>query len=389
MHFSLLLALVALAANLGIDVYIYRRLRAHAVARRLHTGLSVLLSLLWICIICMPKRIGDDAFLARLMWGIYIYWSFYAAKYIGVFFDAVAAIPRLWHAKRARWVTATGIAAATALFGAMWWGALVDRFRLDIVEVDVPIEGLPDGLRGLRIVQISDWHVGTFGTDTAFVSRTVDSINALHPDLIVFTGDAVNRHSEEIVPFMGPMSRLHAPLGVYSIFGNHDYSSYYSWSSDSARVADVSRLHKLQRAMGWKVLANATAMLHVGGDSLALIGVENIGEPPFKSYGDLPRSYPTLADSTVKVLLSHNPMHWSTSIAGNDSCRIALTLAGHTHAMQIKVGGFSPAVWRYPTWGGMYDDGRGHMLYVNRGLGTVGLPMRIGATPEITVLTLR
>ena len=140
--------------------------------------------------------------------------------------------------------------------------------------------------------------------------------------------------------------------------------------------------------MGWRMLDNEAVALSAPSGRLILMGVENIGEPPFTTRGDLRRAYPALADSFPKILLSHNPRHWTDSISGNPDANIALTLSGHTHAMQMRIGNFSPAAWRYPTWGGLYDDGAGHRLYVNTGLGTVGLPMRIGATPELTVITL-
>ena len=149
-------------------------------------------------------------------------------------------------------------------------------------------------------------------------------------------------------------------------------------------------LHSLQRQMGWHLMLNDHIYLVRGRDSIAVIGVENVGDPPFTVYGDLKKSYPTLGDSLTKVLLSHNPAHWVDDIKDNDSLNIPLTLSGHTHAMQIEVLGISPAWFRYRTWGGMYSDkDASHRLYVNIGLGTVGIPMRLGATPELTVLTLR
>ncbi|MDE6498560.1 MAG: metallophosphoesterase [Muribaculaceae bacterium] len=388
MRLPLLMALVALAINLAVDWYIYRRLASHKRLRNIHVVLTALLTLVWVGLIVVPKRVGDDGFLIALMWTVYGYWTFYFPKYAAVIFDAVAGLPRLWHGSRWQWLTAAGAVAAAGIFCAMWWGALVERFRLAVNEVTVTIPNLPPCMNGMRVVQISDWHVGTYGTDTAFVSRTVDEINALKPDVILFTGDIVNRHSRELKPFTGVLSRLHAPLGVYSVMGNHDYGDYYSWPSEEAHRADADTLRAMQRRMGWHVLDNATAWLRRGSDSLALVGVENIGEPPFSTYGDLNRAYPAIGDSVPKILMSHNPAHWLDSISGRNGVNIALTLSGHTHAMQMRVGNFSPAAWKYPTWGGMYDDEAGHLLYVNTGIGTVGLPMRIGATPEITVFTL-
>ena len=142
--------------------------------------------------------------------------------------------------------------------------------------------------------------------------------------------------------------------------------------------------------MGWRLLLNETVMLRNNGDSLALIGVENIGDPPFKVYGSLDRAYPNHSDSVAKILLTHNPAHWVDSISDHDNVRVPLSLSGHTHAMQMEILGWSPAKYRYPTWGGMYSDSdKKHQLYVNIGSGTVGFPSRIGATPEITLITLK
>ena len=148
-------------------------------------------------------------------------------------------------------------------------------------------------------------------------------------------------------------------------------------------------MNSLHDKMGWDLLNNRTVFLHQGGDSIAVIGVENWGDPPFTTYGDLDMAYPAQSDSVFKILLTHNPAHWIADIADRDSVNIHLSLSGHTHAMQCQIGSWSPAKYRYSTWGGLYFDKSGkHQLYVNIGIGTVALPARIGATPEITVFTL-
>ena len=138
-----------------------------------------------------------------------------------------------------------------------------------------------------------------------------------------------------------------------------------------------------------RLLLNEHDYLRCGHDSIAIIGVENVGDPPFTVYGDLKASYPDLADSKTKLLLTHNPAHWDMEVADNPDINIALALAGHTHAMQTTIFGWSPAALRYRHWGGLYADSRGRsLLYVNIGDGTVGMPMRLGATPEVTLITL-
>jgi predicted MPP superfamily phosphohydrolase len=178
-------------------------------------------------------------------------------------------------------------------------------------------------------------------------------------------------------------------MGVYAILGNHDYGDYGVWDSPQAKANNMNELYNCYAKTGIQLLLNETTWLHRGNDSIALIGVENIGDPPFKIYGSLPKAYPALADNNTKILLTHNPQHWVDSIKGHNDMNIALTLAGHTHAMQIEIAGISPAAWRYETWGGLYADTNKRQLYVNIGAGAVGFPMRLGATPEITLFTLR
>ncbi len=384
--------LTILLVCLAADAYIYVQLKRRCKSRfwpiaQLISSL-LLLGVMIVEMSLLPKQIGEKQLIGK-MWLLYIYLSIYLPKYVAIIFDLAASLPRLWHRRRIGWLTGTGIATAVILCTAMWWGALINRFNIDVKQVEVTVPGLPASMDGLRLLQFSDLHTGTFGRDTTFTSELIDSINAQHPDVIVFTGDIVNRHSGEMEPFVRTLSRLHAPMGVFAILGNHDYGDYFNWPAPQIKQANLQLLCDLYNRTGIRLLRNETVWLRRGSDSLALIGVENIGEPPFTTYGSLKRAYPDLSDSTPKVLLSHNPRHWTDSISTDPTANVALTLSGHTHAMQIELGKWSPSAWRYDTWGGLYTDDTGRQLYVNIGSGTVGLPMRIGATPEITVITLR
>ena len=165
MRLPLVLALVALALNIVVDAYVYSRLQKRPGLRKAHAALSVVLTLLWIGIICVPKRIGDDSFLLGLMWVIYAYWTVYMPKYVAAVFDIVAAIPMIWHGRRWRIVSGAGTVCATLVFAAMWWGATEERFRLDIKKIEIEIPNLPTSMQGTKLVQISDWHVGSYGTE--------------------------------------------------------------------------------------------------------------------------------------------------------------------------------------------------------------------------------
>ncbi len=392
MRFPLLPALIFLLINIGVDVCLYRIIKEECHRRiwaRLQKWTAVILALVIVALVCIPKRNGSDESLVSVMWILYAYVTVYVPKYIYLIFRALGSIPLLWHGDRWRWTSVIGIVLSVSAFVALWWGALIDRLEIEVKEVEVNIPQLPEDFDGFTIAQISDLHVGTFGHDTTFVSQLVDSINALHPDLIVFTGDIVNRRSEEFKPFISTLRRLNAPFGVFSILGNHDYGDYSDWPSEADKEKDVRDLCKMEAEADLTMLNNSHTWIRSESDSIALIGVENIGDPPFRVYGDLTTAYPNIGDENVKILLSHNPAHWEDDIEDNIDTNVALTLAGHTHAMQIMLFGWSPAVFRYHKWAGLYADTSGQQLYVNIGAGTVGMPFRIGATPEITLFTLR
>ncbi|MCM1110796.1 MAG: metallophosphoesterase [Clostridium sp.] len=393
MRLPFVILIILLAVGLAADLYIWRILRRRCRSTwpaRIQAAGAAALTLLWGVIALMPSRGGDDRTLDTLMWLLFTYLSFYIPKYIFIIFDLAASIPKLWRGKRLKFFSMIGFVLAIIACLTIWWGALLNRYRTQIIEEDIWIPDLPEAFEGYRIVQFSDFHVGTYGRDTTFVDKVVGEINSLGGDMIVFTGDIVSRRTSELLPFVAPLSKLHAPDGVYSVLGNHDYGDYYNWPNDEAKRQNMSKMIELQKEMGWHLLNNEHVMIRRGDDKIALIGVENVGDPPFHTYGSLPDAYPNASDNTVKILLSHNPAHWDQDIADNPDNRIALTLSGHTHAMQISLFGMSPARMRYKTWGGLYHDREGdHQLYVNIGVGTVGVPMRIGATPEITVLTLR
>lgn len=393
MRLPLLPMIILLIFNLAIDYYIWRiavRRCRSVIPSRIQLVSAIAVYILLFVTLCLPRRSGSDEILASVMWLLFGYFSVLISKVIFVIFDLLASIPRIFGRKRIGWMSLSGGLLALITFLAMWWGALVNRFRIDVREITVEIAGLPEAFDGFTIAQFSDFHVGTYGRDTTYVSHVVDRINALEPDLIVFTGDIVNRRTDELIPFVSTLSRLDTPYGVYSILGNHDYGDYIQWDSPADKHRNMQQMYRLQKDMHWNLLLNQHEWLSRGNDSIAIIGVENVGDPPFKVYGSLPDAYPALSDTRTKILLSHNPAHWTDGIADNDSVNIALTLSGHTHAMQIEVLGWSPAVFRYPTWGGLYADRSGRsQLYVNIGLGAVGIPMRLGATPEVTFITLR
>lgn len=385
--------MIAVFINVAIDFYLYRIIKKCSKATTIWTKIHIVTSLLLLVYIVVgisiPRRSGPDAALMSIMWILYSYFTIYLPKILFVIFDIVASIPQLLKKHKIKFLSWIGGILAIMVFVLMWWGALLNRYNIDVVEEDIEIANLPLAFDGYKILQFSDLHVGSYDNDTSYIAEVVDIINNQNADVIVFTGDIVNRRTDELFPFVEILSRLRAKDGVYSILGNHDYGEYCNWGSEEAKVENLLMLHQLQREMGWKLLLNESRKIYKENDSIAIIGVENWGEPPFPVYGDLQKAYPTLNDSVIKVLLTHNPEHWNSEVKNNDSINIALSLSGHTHAMQLSLLGFSPASWRYNAWGGLYEDAQEQRLYVNIGIGTVLVPTRIGATPEITILTLR
>lgn len=375
--------------NALVDLYVYAAIRTDfrsKILPKIHLIVSgILLAVILACIILMTRT----AYIYVVMWLLISYLSVYIIKYLFLIFDVFSRLPILFGGKRLKWLSWVGFALGTLVFLVIWWGILFCRNMIEVNQVELEIPGLPHSFNGMKVVQISDLHVGTWQSDTNFVSRVVDAVNELNPDVVVFTGDIVNSRADELTPFMSVLSRIKAPKGVYSIMGNHDYGDYYKWEDDSQKAKNELLLKVKQKNMGWRMLNNEHDFITTGNDTLVMIGVENIGEPPFKTHGNLKKAYPAIDDNKTKILLSHNPRHWTDSISENPNTNIALTLSGHTHAMQIEIFGFSPAMYKYPTWKGLFSDSKGQKLYVNIGVGEVGLPMRIGAIPEITVFTLK
>lgn len=392
MRIPLIALITFLVLTLGSDAFIFylsRSLRNRFRALRyILYGFYALEYALLIAAIIIPARSGDADMLVTKMWLLFAFLTIIIPKLLLCIFGAIACLPALWHRPRWRICILLGTCAATLLFIAMWWGALVTRFDLKVHQIEISSPEIPESFDGYRIIQFSDLHLGTFGTDTTYVSQMVDCINSLEPDLIVFTGDLVNRTADELRPFIPVLSRLRAPDGVISIMGNHDYGDYYDWDSPPDKENSLREFHRMQRDMGWNLLLNQHTFLHLTSDTIAVIGVENVGDPPFIRYGNLQEAYPALTDSVPKILLSHNPAHWEADIKDSPA-NIFLTLSGHTHAMQMRFFSWSPAAWRYRYWDGLYSDSTGHSLFVDTGVGTVGFPMRLGVSPRITLITLR
>ena len=296
---------------------------------------------------------------------------------------AAAGLPRLEALRQAADVA--GMALAAAVAAVFIYGFAIGWKQLAVRRTTLRFADLPAAFDGYRIVHFSDLHAGSFGSDTRFVRRMVDRINREQPDAVVFTGDIVNTSCDELIPFGGELSRIVARDGVFSVIGNHDYGEYRRWPTPDGAARSLEGVKRAERSYGWHLLMNEHRTVTRGGDSIAFVGVENTGLPPFPSRGDLRAALAGLPAGMFKVLLSHDPTHWRAEVLPS-GC-VQLMLAGHTHAMQFRLWGCSPSAWTYDEWGGAYDEG-GRKLYVSTGVGGTA-PFRFGAWPCIDVITLK
>lgn len=269
------------------------------------------------------------------------------------------------------------------------FGNVYGRFRHEVKQVQLSFSNLPASFDGLRIVHISDLHLDGWAGHEKELQQRVDEINALHPDMICFTGDLVSLSPDELKPFVPILRQLRTNQEghVYAVLGNHDYMPYTRFSNDREREAAVAELVRMEREeLGWKLLLNESEIIRQGSDSIAILGCENqsVGAHPVIQRGDLRKTI-SGNENSFSILLTHDPSQWRKEVLTETN--ILLTLSGHTHAMQLRILGFTPSKWIYPECDGLYFEGKQH-LYVNIGLGGT-LPWRIGATPEITFITLR
>nr|WP_241265283.1 metallophosphoesterase [Algoriphagus aestuariicola] len=292
--------------------------------------------------------------------------------------------------ERRKFISQTALVLSAIPFLGILHGVLIGKYRYRVVNHTLEFDDLPEEFDGFTITQISDIHSGSFDNKKK-LEYGVDLINQQGSDVILFTGDLVNNHAGEMEPWIDTFNKLKAPMGKFSILGNHDYGDYMSWPSQEAKRANLDRLYEIQKELGFRLLRNESVQIEKGNSSIDLIGVENWGKG-FAQHGDLPKATANLNERSFKILMSHDPSHFDEQVK-SFSQFIHLTLSGHTHGMQfgIEIPGlikWSPVSFRYPKWAGLYKE-LGRYLHVNRGFGFLAFPGRVGIWPEITVLELR
>lgn len=280
---------------------------------------------------------------------------------------------------------------ATILLLIVLFGITRGRHFYRLRRETVSFSDLPEAFDGFTITQITDVHSGSF-TSVSGVQKGLDLINAQQSDIILFTGDLVNNRASEMDRWVPAFSKLEAPLGKFSILGNHDYGDYVQWESPEIKRENLARLKQIHAEIGFRLLLDEHVMLNKNGQSIVLLGVENWGaRGGFQQYGDLKKATLGVPNDAFKILMSHDPSHWE-GVTLHHQQTIQLTLSGHTHGMQFGIDflGFkwSPIQYFYKQWAGLYENA-GRYLYVNRGFGFLGLKGRIGMWPEIAVITLK
>ena len=352
-----------------------------------------------------PYRINRDVWI----WLRTFVFGTYLSKFIGIIFVFIDDLQRgfRWVVSlfyrgpsgenlpgetitRSEFLTKAALVASAVPLGAMTYGIISGAHDYRVRKVTVSLPNLPKAFDGIRIGQVSDIHSGSFWNKTA-VKGGVEMMMNEKPDLIFFTGDLVNDHAEEVRDYVPIFGKLKAPLGVYSITGNHDYGDYAGLRG-KAWEDNLRDLQIAHREMGYDILMNENRFIKQGGDKIAILGIENWGAGPrWTKYGKMDKAYRGTEDAAVKLLLSHDPSHWDAQVRPTYS-DVDMMFAGHTHGFQfgVEIGNFkwSPSQYVYKQWAGLYREGSQY-LYVNRGFGYLGYPGRIGMPPELTVVELK
>ncbi|RXK62401.1 metallophosphoesterase [Lacibacter luteus] len=293
---------------------------------------------------------------------------------------------------RSMFLSWAGLAVGGGLFTSLLYG-FGNKYKYNLQKIALTFAHLPEAFKGFKIIHVSDIHSGSF-TDKEAVMKGIEKINAQKADVVLFTGDLVNYHADEMKDYMDVFSKLEAKHGVYATLGNHDYGFPTGATKEEVKqkqLANAAGVVEVHRKLGWKTLSNEHVELERNGEKIAILGVDNTsGKMNFPSFGRLPDTHAAAKDIPFKILMSHDPSHWNHEITPNFK-DIALTLSGHTHGMQfgVELPGFrwSPVKYVYKQWAGLYEEAQ-QKLYVNRGFGFIGYPGRVGILPEITLIEL-
>lgn len=401
-----------------IDLYTYKGLIAlvkhksrkfRITASAIYLTLSVsLIGLFVLFYLNYQQSPEDPARYQRLIWFNAVFLAVFVFKFVYIFFEGLEDLKKgfkkLIHKQnykeppppldstvsRRNFIRKTGVFAAMFPFLGVLHGVGWGRFRFTVHHSEIKFPNLPEAFNGLRIVQLSDAHLGGFYGNREKLEEVVSIIEDIKPDLLLFTGDMVNNFASEMDGWTSMWSRMNAPMGKFAILGNHDYGDYSKWPTKAAKQANFNAILKQEKEMGFRVLLNENVVIERNNEQIYLAGVENWDLPPFKQYGDLDKAMTGIPKDAFVILMSHSPSHWVHQV--NEKTQIPLTLSGHTHGFQfgLEIGNFkiSPVQLIYKYWAGLYKSDNQY-LYVNRGLGYLAFPGRVGIWPEITLIEMK
>ncbi len=325
-----------------------------------------------------------------VMWFYFFFLLIYIPKLLHIIFYFLNYLFKLFFKRNSIYFNIIRIVLTVMVLGIMLISAYITPRNFEVSNVNVPTKNLPESFDGFKIVQISDIHLGSWNNKYERFNPVIEIINQQNADIIIFSGDMVNNFADEAEGWKSTFIKLKSKSGKFAVLGNHDYGDYINWKSENERRANRLEINQSINEFGFRLLLNESVYLKRGADSLLLVGVENWSKSAHSHYEDLDKALNNKLLKIPKILISHDPAHWDEEVIGKKD--IFLTLSGHTHAAQlgIRIGKkiYSPAAFVFKHWAGLYEVDSQY-LYVNRGLGYMGLPMLIGLKPEITVITLR
>ena len=386
--FFVVILLVELLAYLGI-IQLLSGKRQRRIFSIIYWAVTVAFLSIWLSAFLNPEKIRETTSYAFFYFVISITILNLVPKGLSAISALISFPLRLLKNKVvANTVMLSGLLLSFGFLLSIGYGISIGKKTLQTNNVDLHFDSLPAELNGLRLVQISDFHLGSFSNND-FLQTTTKAINRLQPDIIVFTGDMVNNYYQEMSGFEEALEQMKAPYGKFAIFGNHDYGDYSNWKTPEAKLANHAEIIRKIRAAGFDLLQNQHAKITIRDTCLYMIGVENWGHKPFPQYAELDTAMENVPQNSFQILLTHDPAHWKAEVIRKT--HIPLSLSGHTHGGQfgVKMAGitFSPMYFVQTLWAGLYHH-KDQYLYVNQGLGCVGFSGRIDMNPEITLLTL-
>lgn len=283
---------------------------------------------------------------------------------------------------RRNWGNYVGLVLVLAELYILFHGTMMGTDRLNVRQVTIEFDDLPEAFDGYRIAQFTDAHLGSMKDE--LMLRAVTAIDDMRPDLIVFTGDIQNMRPEELPRFTQTLKRLKAKDGVMSVLGNHDYSRYVNVSPEEA-LRNERMTRDFETSVGWQLLLNDNRIVRRGSDSIVIAGGENDGRPPFPAKADLKKTMRGINAKSFVVMLQHDPSAWRRHILPETNAQ--LTLSGHTHGGQISLFGLRPTELVGKEDDGLYVEGK-RKLFVSTGLGGF-VPFRFYMNPEVVEITLK